>query len=220
MKNLKHVRPFKQRALPLLLGLLLATACQDDDDKALPPPTAAAAATSPEAVLAWNRAATVAVARMTDPATGFFVLPHPEARLYAIVHLAMYDALNNIRPQNAPYALQGPQRPGADPDAAVGAAAHDALVALLPDQKAYADSLYQARLATIGAGDAKTQGVALGQAAAAAILARRANDGSDRAQIPFVPGTAPASISLPPFDGPPSTGSMRWLGGKTCCPLP
>lgn len=131
--------------------------------------------------LAWNQASTVAVTRMTNPTTGFFVLPHVEARAYAIISLAMYDALNTIQQKNAPYALQSPLVPDASPDAAVCAAAHDALVVVLPTEQAYADSLYQALLGKISPGDAKTKGVALGQAAAKAILAKRASDGSDNA---------------------------------------
>lgn len=214
MKILERVRPFKQQALPLLLGLLLVTSCRDDKTEPLPQ------ATAPDAVLAWNRAATVAVARMTNPATGFFILPHPEARMYAIVNLAMYDALNNIQQTNTPYALRGPQMAAANPDAAVGAAAHDALLALLPDQQPYADSVYQAQLATISAGDAKTQGVALGQAAAKAILARRAGDGADHAQIPFVTGTNPGDYQFtPPFDGPPFNGFYALAGWKDVPPF-
>ncbi len=77
----------------LLVGTLLATSCQKDATEA------------PAAAVAWNQAATVAVTRLTNPATGFFLLPHLEARAYAIVNLAMYDALNNIQQKNTPYAL-------------------------------------------------------------------------------------------------------------------
>src|SRR5436305_1440903 len=112
---------------PLVMGIMLTTSCRKDTFET-------PAAVSPAAVLAWNQAATVAVTRLTNPTTGFFVLPHIEARTYALVNLAMYDALNNIQQKNAPYALQGPLVPDAAPDAAVYAAAHDALLALQPDE--------------------------------------------------------------------------------------
>ena len=199
---------------PPVAGLLLATACRKDATEA------PAAAVAPTAVLAWSQAATVAVTRLTNPATGFFVLPHLEARVYALENLAMYDALNHIQQKNAPYALLGPLVPTAAPDAAVAAAAHDALVALLPDEKTYADSLYAAALAKIGAGDAKAQGVALGQAAAKAVLAQRAGDGADAAQTPFPIGTAPGDYRYtPPFDGPPFNGYYALAGWKDVKPF-
>ncbi len=193
--------------------LLVATSCQKDA-------TEAPSAVAPDAVLAWNQAATVAVTRMANPATGFFVLPHLEARAYAIESLAVYDALNNIQQKNAPYALQGPLVADAAPDAAVSAAAHDALLALLPAQKAYADSLYAALLAKISDGDAKARGIALGQAAAKAILARRAGDGADNAQVAFPIGANPGDYQYtPPFNGPPFNGFYGLAGWKDVKPF-
>ena len=200
---------------PLAAAILLATSCQKDATETVSP-----TAVSPAAVLAWNQAGTVAVTRLTNPATGFFVLPHIEARVYTIENLAMYDALNNIQQKNTPYALRGPLVPSAAPDAAVAAAAHDALVALLPGAKTYADSLYQAALAKIGDGDAKTQGVALGQAAAKAVLALRTGDGADAAQTPFPIGTNPGDYQYtPPFDGPPFNGFYALAGWKDVKPF-
>jgi hypothetical protein len=171
-------------------------------------------------VLAWNQAGTVAITRLTNPATGFFVLPHIEARVYAIENLAMYDALNTIQLHNAPYALQSPLVPTAAPDAAVAAAAHDALVAVLPDEKPYADSLYAAVLAKIGDGDPKTQGVALGQAAAKAVLAKRMGDGADVAQTAFPIGSNAGDYQYtPPFDGPPFNGYYALAGWKDVKPF-
>ena len=198
----------------LLGGALLASSCQKTTVEATDPTAGRAT------VLAWNQASTVAVTRMTNPATGFFVFPHVEARAYAIISLAMYDALNNIQQKNAPYALHGTLVPDASPDAAVGAAAHDALVAVLPSQQPYADSLYQAMLGKIAAGDAKTKGVALGQAAAKAILAKRANDGADIAQIPITISPTPGSYQYtPPFDGPPFNGYYALAGWQNVKPF-
>ena len=214
MKTTYFLRLLAQRGAALLGCGLLAASCQKTTVEAADP--AAGRAT----VLAWNQASTVAVTRMTNPATGFFVLPHVEARAYAIVSLAMYDALNNIQQKNAPYALHGTLVPDASPDAAVCAAAHDALVAVLPTQQAYADSLYQAMLGKISPGDAKTKGVALGQAAAKAMLANRANDGSDNAQVPIIISPTPGSYQYtPPFDGPPFNGYYALDGWKSVKPF-
>ena len=213
MKNVQHSSLFASRLL--LLGVLLVAACQKT-----PTPTEPNDNAGRDAVLAWNQASTVAITRMTNPTTGFFVLPHIEGRAYAIVNLAMYDALNSIEKKNAPYALQTSLVPGASPDAAVCTAAHDALVAVLPAQKAYADSLYQAMLAKIGADNAKTLGVTLGRAAAQAVLAKRLNDGADVAQTPFPIGTNPGDYQYtPPFDGPPFNGYYALCGWKDVKPF-
>ena len=214
MKIFQLFRPIRQYVVLLLIGSLLATAC----DKAKPDP--AVPVLKPDAVLAWNQAAMTAVTRMTNRTTGAFILPHPEARIYAIVQLAIYDALNNIHQQNAPYALQAPLVTDAAPDAAVSAAAHDALLALLPAQKAYADSLYAAMLAKISDSDAKTHGITLGQAAAKAILAKRANDGADHAQMAFPISSLPGDYQYtPPFDGPPFNGFYALVGWKGVTPF-
>ncbi|AMR28931.1 hypothetical protein A0257_18715 [Hymenobacter psoromatis] len=214
MKTTYFFRLLAQRGAVLLGCVLLAASCQKTTVEAADPTAGRAT------VLAWNQASTVAVTRMTNPTTGFFVLPHVEARAYAIVSLAMYDALNNIQQKNTPYALHGPLVPDASPDAAVCAAAHDALMAVLPTEQAYADSLYQAMLGKIGTSDAKTKGVALGQAAAKAILAKRANDGSDNAQIPITINPTPGSYQYtPPFDGPPFNGYYALDGWKSVKPF-
>lgn len=194
--------------------LLLPTSCQDHriQDPVTPVP--------PDAVLAWNLASTIAVTRETNPATGYFLLPHIESRLYAMINLAMYDALNTIQKKHAPYALQTALVPDASPDAAVTAAAHDVLVAGLPTQKAYADSVYTVVLAKIPDGDAKTKGIALGQLAAKAIIANRTGDGSETAQIPFPIGTNPGDYQYtPPFDGPPFNGYYALAGWKDVKPF-
>ena len=196
----------------LLVCALLTTSCQDHRIPGSP--------TSPAAVLAWNVAGAVAVTRMTNPATGFFILPHIESRLYAMMNLAMYDALNTIQRRNTPYALQTALVPDASPDPAVYTAAHDVLVAMLPEQKIYADSLYTALLATISSSDGKTKGIALGQAAAKAIIAKRTGDGSETAQLPFPIGNNPGDYQFtPPFDGPPFNGYYALAGWKDVNPF-
>jgi hypothetical protein len=114
-----------------------------------------------------------------------------------MTHAAIHDALNAIDRRYKPYALDRRAEPGASPDAAVAAAAHDVLVAQLPTQRATLDAAYTASLASIADGPAKTKGVAIGQTAAAAILALRSADGST-APMPYTPGTAPGNYQLTP----------------------
>src|SRR6266511_2124283 len=97
----------------------------------------------------------------------------------AMAHVAMHDALNAIDRRYEPYAYDAVAPRGASPEAAVAAAAHDVLIARIPNQKAALDRALASALAAIPDGKAKADGVATGRAAAAAILARRADDGSD-----------------------------------------
>src|SRR5262245_61128161 len=112
-------------------------------------------------------------------------LAHPDqvgpartGRAFAIVHIAIYDAVVAINGGYASYTGQVASNPIASTDSAIAQAAHDTLVVVYPSQAAQIDGLLQADLAAIANGSAKSSGIAVGQAAAAAILALRANDGS------------------------------------------
>ncbi len=105
----------------------------------------------------------------------------------AMAHVAMSDALNAIDRRYKPYAYDDAAPRGASPEAAIAAAAHDVLIVRIPNQKASLDAALASALAAIPDGQAKTDGVATGRAAAAAILARRASDGSDIV-TPYTPG--------------------------------
>jgi hypothetical protein len=144
----------------------------------------------------------------------------PEARIYAMINVAMHDALNNIVPKYQTYALNNAQDKDANPDAAVAQAAHDVIVNQLPPQQAFADNLLANSLSGLPAGDAKTRGIALGSASAAAIIAMRANDGAASAQIPYTQGTLPGQYrSTPPFDGPPFNGFVAVPGWGNITPF-
>jgi hypothetical protein len=95
-----------------------------------------------------------------------------------MAHVAMHDALNAIDRRYEPYAYDAAGPKDASPEAAVAAAAYGVLVADIPNQKPWLDAALASSLAEIPEGKARTEGVAIGRAAAAAILARRANDGS------------------------------------------
>ena len=99
----------------------------------------------------------------------------------AMVHGAIYDAVNAIDKGHQPY-LGGLSAPSsASKDAAVAQAAHDVLLGLMPTMsQAVTDAvnlLLSNSLGPIDPGQAKTDGIAIGAAAAAAMLAARANDG-------------------------------------------
>ena len=141
---------------------------------------------SGQAVVEWNaRAAEAALACGLAPTNN----PLHESRMYAMMHLAIHDSLNAISRRVEPYAYSA-QAKGAAPLAAIAAAARGTLVAAvgtLPEPFSACAAIevpaieadYVAALAAVPDGDAKDRGVALGNAAAQAIVALRTGDGSD-----------------------------------------
>jgi hypothetical protein len=105
--------------------------------------------------------------------------PAPGWRVLAIVDTAVYEATNAITRHYPASGLQLESAPGASVEAAVASANHDTLAKLVPSQQAAINSAYQAALAMIADGPAKTAGIAVGEKAAGAILALRADDGTD-----------------------------------------
>lgn len=103
--------------------------------------------------------------------------PPPNARGMAMMHVAMFEAVNAVTHRYVPYRLKLTSEPGASPEAAAAMAAHDVLVKLYPDQQASLDSTLKASLGQVPDGDAKTKGIDLGRQAAAGVLALRGNDG-------------------------------------------
>lgn len=101
-------------------------------------------------VLTWNEAATVAVERLGG------LPPQPESRIYAIVNIAMHNALNTIQQRYNRFAFEAAIVNNGSPDAAVAQAAHDAIVGLMPPVQVHADSLLQVSLNAIPNGIRKT----------------------------------------------------------------
>lgn len=129
--------------------------------------------------------------------------PPMQTRTLAIVHVAIHDALNAIDRRNTPYALEMRALPGASPTAAVAAAARDTLIALVPSQREGIESAYSSALGGVSDGAARASGAAIGQAAAALILTRRAMDGSN-ATVAWSPGSLPGQYrATPPANAPP-----------------
>jgi len=133
-------------------------------------------------------------------------------RIVAMTHAAVHDALNAINRLYRPYALDIPATAGASPEAAAATAAHTVLLDQFnrliafgsPSQQATLDAAYAASLALIPDGAAKTSGIAIGEAAGAAILALREHDGWDTQTVPdfdYPQGTAPGEYRFtPPFN--------------------
>jgi hypothetical protein len=108
--------------------------------------------------------------------------PGRAARAMAVVHIAIFDAVNAIAKRYRSFTGIRDAPSGASMDAAIAQAAHDTLVAMFPSQKAHCDQVLAEELAAIEDGPAKTEGIRTGLRAARAILARTADDGSDHAE--------------------------------------
>ncbi len=123
------------------------------------------------------------------------------ARINAMTHIAMHDALNAVAPRYQTYAFHQ-KNSDADPIAAAASAGYEVLVNQLPAAKPLLDSCLAASLATVPEGSAKTQGIELGKQAAAAILALRKNDGAfeNPIVVPVGTGLAGEYQVVPPFD--------------------
>jgi hypothetical protein len=170
-----------------------------------------------DAVSDWNAITAQAIVNAGGPAR-----PGPSAVLdYAMVHAAVHDAVQAIEQQFEPYAIRIPGASGS-PIAAAATAAHDMLVNRFPAQAAgFLDPTYLAYLAANGL-TTSDPGVAVGQQAAAGLIALRANDGSfpNPPLPPFTGGTdpgvwRPTTSYLPP--PPPSNSPMaaEWLAFMT-----
>jgi PAP2 superfamily len=150
-------------------------------------------ATSPDQVIQWNR---ILLGILRTPGTQPATI-HP-TRSMAILHAAVYDAVNAIAKTNAPYLVHLKAPRSASEPVAAAAAAHAVLVRLYPGQAAALDADLALSLSQVPDGKAKDQGVRVGEEAAAAILTLRADDGSAATPITFVPGANPGDYQLTP----------------------
>ena len=141
--------------------------------------------------------------------------PCPISRTQALVHAAIYDAVNSIARRHEPYLDFVSAPVGASADAAAAAAAHRVLTALFPARAALYDAALTASLAAVPDGANETAGVTLGRAVADALLNERADDGT-QTDPPYVIGTNPGDWrptfpdnTSPPFS-PGWGNSMPW----------
>jgi len=104
--------------------------------------------------------------------------PGRAARAMAIVHLAIFEVVNAVEGDYRSYIGLRHAKLGTSLQVGVAQAAHDTLAALFPSQAAVFDTILAEELDEIPEGRLKTNGIALGKRAASAILAARANDGS------------------------------------------
>ena len=140
--------------------------------------------------------------------------PHRSSRAMAIVHLAIFEVVNAIEGDFKSYIDLPPAKLGTSLQAGVAQAAHDTLAALFPSQAASFDDLLAEELKEIPEGQLKTNGIALGKRAASAILAARANDGSQHSElrvgIEFLTSNDPGKWRQDPISLLPLALGARW----------
>ena len=122
-----------------------------------------------DSVTEWNT-------RVCELAPSSFDTPNAN-RIIAIMHTAIYEAVNAITKKYPMGDLKIDAPSDASVDAAVAAAAHTTLAKMMPAKQQEVEAAYQASLAKIAEGKSKTDGIAVGEKAAAAILAARQDDG-------------------------------------------
>lgn len=145
-----------------------------------------------DAVLDWNEhgVAAVLAARQSPP---------DGARTMAMMHVAMFNAVNAVERRYVSYGFEGHAPGGASADAAAASAAHVILMKLFPDQRETLGKAYAASLKQISGARGVEAGAALGEKAASDCLAMRAGDGVAAAKVypPIVRPGVYASTAFP-----------------------
>jgi hypothetical protein len=178
-------------ALAVAAPSALAQSSLNDGPSQAPstPAPSTTAAPPPNAVIEWNRTL-LTIVRTKTPQPLQPPTVHA-TRAFAMLHLGIYDAVVAVD-GGKPYLPERILARPASAPAAADQAAHDVLAALYPSQQASLDSQLNSDLARIPADARLTRGIKAGQAAAQAILATRAQDGS---------ATTPPLYTLPPGPG-------------------
>ena len=194
-KKLQLPRTFKLLALICLVGVVstlaetvVPTEYNENEKRlrAAQPEKVITSGTAENVVLQWNRVLQETIRTPgQQPATIFPV------RSFAMMHAAMFDAVNSIDRTHTPYLIDVPTSPRASQEAAAAKAARDVLVSLYPSRQ----TIFDAELAISIEGIPWTrawQGLNVGQTVATRMLEFRANDGW---------GATPPPFSLPPTPG-------------------
>ena len=204
-ENLKSPRALAMilAFVSLLAGLLAPPGAQagdrHDSERGSPPKEL-------NPVVEWNRALLVIVrTHGAQPAT-----IHP-THSFALMHAAMYDAVNSIRTTHEPYLVDWPGvSKKASQVAAAAAAAHEILVQLYPSFQSSLDDQLQQSLAQIPDGPHKREGVSVGQHVADLVLILRSDDGSSAGPLHYTFGTAPGQYQSTPPNFPAQPQFTQW----------
>jgi hypothetical protein len=192
----KHMRQRSRAfssAIVAAVALAVTAAVAQADPAAPSTPAAPSAATAVDPVIQWNR---VLLGILQTP--GAQPPTIHATRSLAILHAAIYDAVDSIERTSAPYlvSISSPRR--ASPEAAAAAAGYTVLANLYPGQQETLAAQFASSLATVPNGYHKFEGMRVGEAVANALLALRADDGASAVPPVFTPGTQPGDYQLTP----------------------
>ena len=135
---------------------------------------------------------------------------HP-TRSFAIMHLAMYDAVNAIDGSHQAFVTNLISAPAfASEEAAAAAAAHEVLLQLYPASRDMVDSQFRQSMGLVPEGIGKTLGWDLGQSVADRLLLQRTNDGANATPVPYVFGSAPGDFQSPAPTFPAQPQFSHW----------
>lgn len=135
----------------------------------------------------------------------------PANRVMAILHTAVYEAANAVAKRYPASGMQPEATSGASVEAAIAAAYRATLAKLVPSQQKAVDSAYESALAGIADSAAKNAGIAVGERAAATVLAARADDGGATPER-YRPQTAPGVYVPTVIPGAPQWPQRRpWM---------
>jgi hypothetical protein len=136
-----------------------------------------------DVVLRWNETSLKAVRAERTP-------PPIAARNLAIVHAAVYDAVNAVSRTHRPFRVSADTPADTSPEAAAAVAAHRVLVSLYPKLVECFDTALDESLAGVPDGEGKTNGMMLGKRVAEDFLDWRRRDGAVR-RVSYTPEVAP-----------------------------
>jgi hypothetical protein len=155
-----------------------------------------------DVVTDWNQIALDSVQATGTP-------PPRAARNLAMVHGAVYDAVNSITGTHSNLFGYFGDNTGASHEAAAVCAAHDVLVSLYPARAAIFNAARDNHLALIGDGAAKAAGISTGEVVATVVLANRASDGNTGSSS-YAPINAPGRWRVGP-DNPSGPALAHWM---------
>lgn len=162
----------------------------------------AAGSAAADVVTDWNQIALDSVQATGTP-------PPRAARNLAMIHGAVYDAVNAITGTHTGLFGDFSAGGGASQEAAAICAAHDVLVSLYPARAAIYNTARDTHLASISDGAAKVAGISAGETVASVVLANRAADGNNGSSS-YVPSGLPGRWRVGP-DNPSGPALPHWM---------
>lgn len=201
---MKQVKITLLPAITLLMIAIWNSSCQKEKTQEITEPTSSMNQKkgSPgfvenDMVLYWNAKAAIVLSGAFNPPS--------QSRYFAMIQIAVHDALNSIKPKYQRYALLNKREKIASPDAAVASAAYHTITKLNVQASHPVLDWYNECLNNIPDGESEDLGIALGEAAADAIISMRSTDNFAIAnqQLPVPDGINPGEYkSTLPFSNP------------------